>query len=320
MARVKWFLQKYESDLGLALISVLWGSTFPIIRTALQDVDPHTFVAIRFGIAAVAIAPLIFFSSKLRREFWSALPWGITLGVVMFTVFLSQTIGLKTVPSARGAFITGTSVLLVPLLSPFFKRGLPKRGDMLGALLALLGLFLLLTPESGGLTTGDLYIVISAVAIAVHMHLLQIACAKNKYSDMILVYWQTLAIAAFSTLSIPLTVGRYGSISVRAFAMMAFCAILVSLGTFWLQARYQKRTSPEHAAMVFSLEPVFATVFGFFILGEVLNTRGYTGAGVILFAIMGTSLVGRIFARSRLKAGAPGFSVPSEAQNKRSLP
>lgn len=318
MARVKWLFQRYESDLGLTLIAVLWGVTFPLIRTALLDVDPHTFVALRFGLAAAVIAPLIFFSPRMRKELWKSMPWGLGLAAILFTVFLSQTIGLKTVPSARGAFITGISVLLVPMLSPLFKRGFPTLTDWLGSAIALMGLYLLIDPETGGLTKGDLYIGVSAMAIAVHMHLLQIACKKD-FSDVILVYWQTIGVAFFATLSIPLTVGRYGAVSGRAMTSLVVCAIIVSLGTFWLQTRYQKKTTPEHAALVFSLEPVFATLFGFILLGEVLTVRGFTGAGVMMCALVGTSMLARFLTR-KLQRSPSKSSVPLEAQSIHSLP
>lgn len=318
MARVRWFFHRFESDLALLLIPVLWGVTFPLIRTALLDVDPHTFVALRFAIAGAAIAPLIFFSKKLRQEFWAAMPWGLGLAVLLFVVFLSQTVGLKTVPSARGAFITGASVLLVPLLSPLFKRGFPSIADWIGSFIAVLGLYVLIEPESGGVTRGDLFVFLSATAIAFHMHCLQIACRKS-FSDVILVYWQTIGVAFFATISVPLTVGKYSAVSGRAFTSMAICALIVSLGTFYLQTRYQKRTTPEHAALVFALEPVFATLFGFILLGEVLTYRGFAGAGIMLCALMGTSILARYFSLKK-RARTANSSFPLEAQSIRSLP
>src|SRR4051812_35614381 len=96
-----------SADVGLLAVAVLWGLTFPLIRMALQEIDPLCFVAYRFALATFVFLPFILLNPLLRRETWRALPVGISLGVVASGLFILQTLGLQTVPSPRAAFITG---------------------------------------------------------------------------------------------------------------------------------------------------------------------------------------------------------------------
>ncbi len=299
---------RLRADLALVLVTLLWGVTFPLIRSALDDLDPYQFVGWRFLIATVAFLPLVIFHGPSRRGLGRALLPGLVLGFLAWTSYMSQTIGLQTVPAGRAAFITGLSVILVPLLSPLFRAGRPRREELGAALIATFGLYLLTlseAPEGGGasnwLSVGDLWILGCASSYAIYIHVLQILLRRG-YQENSLAFTQVLGIGVFavgilfgrSEVEIALT----GAVVIG----LAVCALLATVGTFWLQTRYQGRSTPQRVALIFSLEPVFATAFAYVLLGETLSGRGALGAAVILAAVLGVELSTVWAARERKSA------------------
>ena len=277
-----------RADLALVVVTLLWGVTFPLIRSALADVGPHQFVGWRFSIAVVAFLPLILVHPEARRGLRKALVPGLLLGVLAWSSYLSQTIGLQTVPAGRAAFITGTSVILVPLLAPLFRAGRPSSLDLAAALVATAGLYLLtggMSADRQGLGTGDLWVLGCAVGYSIYIHGLQ-KTLRFEHHEVSLAFTQILGIfvcgagvmAATGDVRIPLTRDVMVGLGV--------CALLATVGTFWLQTRYQGRTTPQRVALIFSLEPVFATGFAWWLLGETLDLPGALGAALIMAAVL----------------------------------
>ena len=290
-----------RAELAMVLVSLLWGVTFPLIRSAMEDIAPHQFVGWRFGLAVVAFLPFVLLHPEaragLRRAFWP----GMLLGAIAWSSYFSQTIGLQTVPAGRAAFITGLSVVLVPLLSPIFRAGSPTRVDLLAAVVATLGLYLLTdgSQPGAGFGVGDLWILGCALSYAVYIHVLQ-KMLRRRDHETSLAFTQVLGI--FLVAMIPL-VGS-GDLRIEptrgVIAALAVCALFATVGTFWLQTRYQGRTTPQRVALIFTLEPVFATGFAWWLLGETLGLRAALGAAVVLVAVLGAEFLGARQSRGRM--------------------
>jgi drug/metabolite transporter (DMT)-like permease len=157
----------------LLLVPLLFGTTYALIRVALRDIPASFFVSLRFLSAALCFLPIVFLSQRFRKEIWHALPSGILLGMVAAGFYLLQTLGLKTVPAPRGAFITSADALFVPVLALFFRDFRTTLADWVSVFVAIIGLYFLLEPNHGGMTYGDALILICAVVIALHIHLVQ---------------------------------------------------------------------------------------------------------------------------------------------------
>jgi drug/metabolite transporter (DMT)-like permease len=274
-----------RADVALLMVALFWGLTFPLIRNALQELLPHQFMALRFAMAVLVFAPFIVLSRAARgglRRTW--LP-GLALGFLAWSSYFTQAIGLQTVGAGRAAFITGTSVILVPLLSPLFRAGRPSRIDLGAALLATFGMYLLCDPAAGGIHRGDLWILACALSYALYLHSLQKVLARGP-AQSALAFTQIIAVAAFASAWWPVAGGRLGPLGPAAWIALLFCALVATVGTFWLQARYQGRTTPERAALIFSMEPVFAAAFAYWILGETLALVSGLGAALILASVL----------------------------------
>lgn len=284
---------RQRADAALLFVAAIWGLTFPLIRTALEDVDPARFLAVRFGVAVAAFAPLALARGSVRRALRRAAVPGLLLGLLAFLPYAAQTVALETAPAARVAFITGTHVVLVPLLSPLLRAGRPGPVDLVGAATALVGLWLLTDPAAGQLTGGDLWALVCAVGYAFYIHALHKALARG-LDLTALAFLQVAGLALAAVFFLPLAPGRPVAWTGDVWIAVAFTALMATVGAFWLQTRYQGRTTPERTALIFVMEPVFALVFSFLLLGETFDLREGLGAGLILAAVIGVELWPRL--------------------------
>jgi drug/metabolite transporter (DMT)-like permease len=271
-------------------VTILWGLTFPLIRSALEDVDPFHFIALRFGLATLAFLPLLLSRPRARASVRRALLPGLGLGLLAWSSYFTQVLGLRTVTAGRAAFITGTSVILVPLMSPWFGAGRPGRVDLGAAILATVGLYLLTGPAGGGFTAGDAWILLCAVTYAIYIHTLQKVLARGHH-DLALAFAQIAAVALFGLLLVPTRASPL-VLTGNVILAVVFCAVFATVGTFWLQTRYQGRTTAERVALIFAMEPVFASLFAYLLLRETLSWVGALGGALILAAVLGAELLG----------------------------
>lgn len=281
-----------HADLALVLVSLFWGVTFPLIRSALADVAPTPFLAWRFGLATAAFLPLALLEPRARAGLRRAVVPGAVLGLIAWASYVTQTIGLQTVPAGRAAFITGTSVILVPLLSPLFRAGRPGAADLGAAAVAAAGLFLLTRDGSeagAGFGTGDLWVAGCALSYSVYLLVLP-RVIRPEHDSTAVAFTQVAAIGVVTGSVLAARGGVAIETSAEVLRALLFCALVATVGTFWLQTRYQPRTTPQRAALIFALEPVFATVFGWWMLNEGLNASGMVGAGLILAAVVGSEV------------------------------
>lgn len=281
-----------RAEFAMVLVALLWGITFPLIRVALIDVGPHEFVGWRFGLAVLAFLPFVLLHPQARAGLRRALGPGLLLGGIAWISYFTQTMGLQTVPAGRAAFITGLAVVFVPLSSPVFRAGRPTRVDLVAAVVAALGLYLLTGGDesSAGIGPGELWVLACALGYTVYLHVLA-KIVRRHHHEVSLAFVQVLGI--FLVAMIPL-IGRRElrfELTAGVFVALAVCAILATVGTFWLQARYQARTTAHRVALIFTLEPVFATGFAWWLLGETLGLRAGIGAAVVLAAVVGVELL-----------------------------
>src|SRR5579859_5100436 len=157
----------WRADLALAFNTLIWGSTFVLVKRALDDASALLFVAIRFSVAAVVMA-LVF------RRRWSLRsgppPGGVLAGACLFGGYAFQTAGLKLTTPSKAAFLTGLTVVLVPLLNSLVYRVYPHASEAIGVVVATIGMGLMtLHGNSGGVARGDVMVTLCAVSFAAHI-------------------------------------------------------------------------------------------------------------------------------------------------------
>ncbi|MDF1561544.1 MAG: DMT family transporter [Deltaproteobacteria bacterium] len=279
-----------RAEAALVGVAGAWGLTFPLIREALADVAPLHFLPLRFTTAVLAFLPVLLFFRVSPRSLTREAPAGLLLGGVAFLSYVTQTIGLRTVPAGRAAFITGLAVVIVPLIGPLFRTGRPGPRAFLSAGIATAGLYLLSEPERGGLTSGDVWVLGCALSYAVYTQLLQRMTTHADGSDSgrdaaSLAFFQVVGLAACSLITLPLAPAGWPAITPAVVKAVLFCAVAATVLTFFLQARYQRHTTAPRASLIFASEPVFAALFAYWLLGETVGPTGLAGAGLVLLAI-----------------------------------
>lgn len=274
----------------LILVTLIWGTTFSVTKSSLAHVPPLYFLAWRFSIAALGL--LLLSHRQLFSVTRDELTGGLISGASMAIGYIAQTVGMVYSSAAKAGFITGLAVVLVPLLGAVFFRRRPHYGVYIFAAVAAVGLALLSLDFSAdfALNRGDLFLFICAVAFAVNI--LNLA----KYAPRCRVLMLTLVQVAFTGIACwmaSLMLEEPVRFSGQVWAGLLYLAFVGTILTTAGQTWGQRLVSPERAALVFTLEPVFAAVFAFILLGEKLPPLGFAGSGLIMAGIIGAELVAR---------------------------
>lgn len=289
------FSKRFRADLALGFAALIWGATFVLVKDALADVSVFVYLAVRFALAAVVMG--IFFWRSLRGLTRGAVWAGAQIGFFMFAAYGFQTTGLKFTSPSKAAFITGSSVVLVPLLLAVFSRRRVNIWIWAGAVSALAGLYFLTVPPEGlgGLNRGDPIVFGCAVMFAVHM--IFIGRYVERHSVGALAVIQVATTAVLATVALPL-------LSVTGFehprwvwsGTLVFAVLVTAIGStafgFSAQTWAQQYTSPTHTAILISLEPVFAAITSWLVAREHLGGRILLGAALILAGILLAELKG----------------------------
>tara|TARA_R110000868_G_scaffold410505_4_gene698812 strand:+ start:43697 stop:44560 length:864 start_codon:yes stop_codon:yes gene_type:complete len=276
-----------KAILILIFVTAMWGLTFPLIHNAMQDIGPFAFVFVRMVLATIGFLPFVF---KRFRNTNSLLFWGGLLLAILNTVtYLFQSEGLETISASRSAFITGTNVILVPLLAPLFRFGRPKIYEVIAALFCMLGLYILTGESVSHISVGDIWTFGCALLYALTILTLQIIskrCKDNTLLGFYLTAFGMLVPAAFLYHS-----DFQHVFSPAVIIALLFCAFIATALVNYLMTHYQQHVSVTKVAVIYALEPVFATVFSVLIEHEHLNYQIYVGGGVIFFSILLPDLI-----------------------------
>jgi drug/metabolite transporter (DMT)-like permease len=281
------------AHLLLLAVVFVWGSTFVLIKDALQDASPLLFNLLRMSLAFVALAIINY--PQLRHISRRALFSGFLVGLFLAAGYQFQTAGLALTTPAKSAFITGLVVVFVPIfaLVPVFRSPntpAPRWTTALGALLAFTGLLLLTTPNGTSFRNlfvsiglGDLLTLVCAIAFA--GHLLALAHASKQVPIAQLATLQIGVAALIMAITLPLGGRPYLSPTPRLFLALAITSLLATAAAFTIQSWAQQHLPATHTAVLLTLEPVFACLTSFLLLHEHLGHRSLLGAALIFTGI-----------------------------------
>jgi len=263
-----------QADLALLVATAMWGTSFVAVKSALASATPFAFLAIRFGLAALLLAPGTRFTPPPRgRE----LAGGLLLGALVAVGFISVTLGLVITTPSRSAFIVAISSVLAPVIG-FVVLG-QRPGWFTAAALAVagLGMYFLTAPDAGGLNRGDLLTLICALCFGGQI------VAVTRHSDARRLVWMQIASTALLAAVAALLFERPRIVWTPTFvAALAWTVVFASTVSFVLQAEAQRHMSTARAALIFCCEPLFAAVTSWLVLGETLALMQWAGGGLIL--------------------------------------
>jgi len=278
----------FMADLGLFYAAAIWGSTFFIVKGALDDIHPITLVAYRFLAAGIVLLGFLVWT---RRPVFRDLGKAFILAIILYVLFVAQTIGLGITTASNSGFITGLFVVFVPLfMLTAFKRK-PTLMEVIASGVSLIGLYIL----TGGLSVinaGDALTLLAAMTYALHL-LFSDRYLKAGVDPYTVSCQQFILIGIFGLLTafifnLPFTVG-----TAKAGWTVIFLALFPTLSAFLIQMLAQKIVSPLRVSLIFALEPVFAGLFAWTLGGETFVLQGAIGGLFICAGLVISGLPSR---------------------------
>ncbi len=284
--------QRWQADLALAVVALVWGTTFVVVKRALVDISTVYFLALRFSLASLCL--LAMFTAALRRmdaaAVWRGLRGGALAGVFLWLGYMLQTFGLKYTSAGNSGFLTGLYIVLVPLIIAALYRRWPKVREMGGIAIATAGVLLLTLPSLDRhirMNRGDLLTIGCAVAFSFQLIVLGYFSQRERFEAVAL--GQIACAALLSAISLPLDPPKAVWSRQVVFAIV-LTAVFATAIAFALQTWGQQYTTATRTALIFALEPVFALATAVVVGGERLSAPGLFGAALILTGILAVEL------------------------------
>ena len=248
--------------------------------------SPYLFLCVRFGLACLFFIPILII--KRVRLTKRLLKHGASIGFFMYLGMILQTLGLQFTSASRSGFITGLCVVLVPIFVVIIERRFPNKSVLAGVLFAAFGLYLLSNPQGGDWNKGDTLTLLSAVAFAFQIIFIGLWAHK---SDPFGIAFVMLAVTSLlSLISGALIENMSMKFNFQILAILFYMAFICTTIAFAIQVRWQPKTSPTAAAVIYTTEPVFAVVFAMLVLHEKLTINSWTGAAFILLGMLVTEI------------------------------
>lgn len=281
--------KKIQANILLLLTAAIWGFAFVAQRVGAQYLGTFTFNGIRFVLGSLSLLPLIILTgrNKSSQSGGQALesPWlpGMVAGVILFLAATLQQMGVEETDAGKAAFITGLYIVLVPLTGLFLKHRVPVF-TWIGVVITAVGLYLLSVTARFTITRGDLLLLVGAFFWTGHILVIDIFI--RKVDGLKLSAIQCLACAVLS-LGVALVLEPMTLEGVKLAIVPILYGGIGSVGiAYTLQVFGQKYARPSHAAIILSLEAVFASLGGWLILRENLGLRGYLGCALMLTGML----------------------------------
>jgi drug/metabolite transporter (DMT)-like permease len=286
-----------KAHLLLVLMTLIWGSTFVLIKQALNDSSPLVLNAVRMALAGVLLA--IFYWKQITKLTRPALIAGVTVGFFLYLGYALQTSGLRLTTPSKSAFLTGTSTVMVPLLLVAIWRTHIHLWRVVGIVLALAGLFLMTVPGGGAnladfakVNLGDILSIGCAVGFAFHIVFVGRASQRFPFEQIAVLQISTAAV--LMAVTAPLLEHPHFHPNGTVIATILITGIFGTAVAFTVQAWAQQFTPATHTALIFNLEPVFAWLTSFVYLKERLGLRAGAGALLILGGVLVSELLGQV--------------------------
>jgi drug/metabolite transporter (DMT)-like permease len=276
-------------DVLLLIAAFIWGTTFVAQRKGMDHVGPMTYNAFRFALGALAVLPLVFLPKTRQNQSLSKanlrfLLWGSSLaGLALFVGSSLQQVGLLYTTAGKAAFVTCLYVVIVPILGLFVGHKCGK-SVWIGTGMAVVGLYFLTINESLTIGKGDLLELIGALFWALHVIWIGTLVKRVNPIHIACIQFTVCSILCF------VAAGCFENISLEAVGhaslAIAYGGLLSAGVAYTLQIVSQRHCPPAHAAIILSLETVFAALAGWLILHETLGIRGLIGCALMLSSLM----------------------------------
>jgi len=277
-------LYEYRADILLLTVAIAWGITFLMVQDAIDTTPVYAFLFYRFSLASII---MFFISYKyLKNINKQTILYGVVLGTFLFSGFATQTFGLAYTKSSIVAFITGLNVICVPFLAYIIFKDKVRKNVLVASIIAVFGLYLLTMSGALSIGKGELLTLFCAIFFALQI------IFTGKYSKEVdvfsLVLIQLITVSIYSLIFSLIFDDRTFNIDFNYtfYKAVIVTAIFATVYAFLIQTYMQQFTTATKTAVIFTMEPVSAAIYGYFVGNEILTSIQLFGAVLIIFATL----------------------------------
>lgn len=274
---------KFVGQAILILLTFIWGTTFPVMKIIVENIGFAYYVFLRFSIASIILAPYIFLRYKAKILFKDMFP-GIVLGILFLGGISFQGLGIEYTSASNAAFITGLSVVFVYLIEVAIGGEKVSIQLLLAVILSIIGLYLLSFKDMFTPCIGDLIVLIGSFFWA--FQIISVGRYSKKFDLSRLLFFEISSTALGSILLLSFIKMPSLNNILDMIPYILYLSIFCTIFTNMLQLYGQKLVSNVKAAIIYLMEPVFAYMLSFIMLGEQLSIRQFFGAFFIMLAMI----------------------------------
>lgn len=270
----------------LILAAVIWGSGFPVTKILLDvGVTPYEFLGIRFFITGLLI--ILYLKLKKIEMKKEEVLLGAISGIILFSAFGLQTVGLVYTTASKNAFITGANVIFVPYITWLLSKEVPKFIYFISSILCFIGIGILSFENDLNINYGDFLTFLCAIAFALQI---SVVGTKLKNKNPMVVNGVQLFIAGILAVLVNIFLEDM-TIFTRAYTLreaMAFLYVIIfnTFVCYSIQTFAQKNVNPTQISLILSTELIFGAILSVFLLGEVLTLKVILGGVLIFISIL----------------------------------
>ena len=284
--------QQWIADICLLLVSFVWGATFVLVQNAISFLEPLSFNGVRFLIAGLFLLTWLFAFERIQLKQFNIklLSAGIFMGFWLFCGYAFQTMGLLYTTSSKAGFITGLSVVLVPLFAFFLLKQRPKASSVIGVVIASIGLYLLTMNGQLSINKGDSLVFLCAISFG--MHIVITGKYSSSYPALLLTITQIFSVAILCIIGSVLFEDWQQMVNwsilqrTEVWVALLITSLFATSLAFLAQTNFQKHTTATRVALIFATEPVFAAFTGYVWANERLTTSAVIGCLFILLGMI----------------------------------
>lgn len=295
---------RVSAEVWLVLVTLVWSGTFVLVKGVVQIIPPFTFNTLRFGLSFAVV--LLIVGNRLRLLTRRELLQGMWIGVLYGFGFFLQTIGLQYTTVGRSSFITGSVVVIVPFAYWLVERRKATTAQKIGVVVAAIGLWLFTNPSGGPPNLGDILTFVSALGWAFYICYLDIF-TRTAPADGAFGLTARLVIVQFG---VAFAIGLFGMVALenavvpvttQTVVAVLYTSLLATVVATLLQTHYQSRVGPVKAALIFTLEPVFATLIAVVAIDEPFGVWEIAGGALVVAGVL-TGEISDALVQARRKA------------------
>ena len=274
--------KKRLAQILLVFVTLIWGVTFIMVKDALNDAGPFAFGTLRFTIAGILTLAVV--NKSIFTLTKTEVIGGLVCGFFLFSGYAFQNFGLIQTSASKSAFITSVSVLMVPIILYLFNIQKVKIKVWIAVVVATIGLYLLLDPRGRMMNWGDILTFGCALGFAVHI-IFQGYYIKKKVRILPFFLVQAWIVVGLSFINSLIFEPIFAIWSPRLISALLVTGIAATFIAILIMIWAQQILNPSETAIIFSLEPVFASFFAIIFAGEVLGVWGYIGGALVVLAV-----------------------------------